>query len=315
MHLMTIGEVLGVGVTARGDPLRTASVLRLSTAGAEATVAIGVSRLGHRSRFVGCVGDDALGGRIRRDLAGEQVDVSHLHVLDGRPTAFMLREQRTTDRTVVSYYREGSAGSALGLAHVDDAFDALPSVDLLHVTGITPALSSRAEEATLHAVQRARSAGITVSFDVNFRRNLSRSSTISTVLRTISDSSDVVFIGDDELDVLGLSDDPAAAADAVLGRGPSEVVIKQGGEGALVVTADGDTARVRALPITVADVIGAGDSFVAGYLAARAEQKPLADRLAWGAFCAARTVGTHGDWEGLPTRDEVGTFALDGVVR
>ncbi len=52
-------------------------------------------------------------------------------------------------------------------------------------------------------------------------------------------------------------------------------------------------------------MIGAGDSFAAGYLAARAHDLGMAERLAWATVCAACTVGTQGDWEGLPTRSEV----------
>ncbi|GLZ00984.1 sugar kinase [Actinoplanes sp. NBRC 103695] len=314
MHLLTIGETLGVGATRPGNPLRTAAELRLSTAGAEATVAIGVSRLGHRVSYVGCVGDDALGRRVLRDLAGERVEVQHLHTVAGRPTGFMLRDLRTADRTVVTYYRDGSAGSAVRPAHVDFAFDALPTVDLVHLTGITPALSSDAEQAVRRAIERAHRAGIEVSFDVNHRHGLARSATVPGVLRTILERSTVVFVGDDELAVLGLPADPEAAA-AVLARGPGEVVVKRGRDGAFAALADGTTAATAAPDVTVADVIGAGDSFVAGYLAARAEGRPLAERLAQGTFCAARTVGTSGDWEGLPMRHEMTAAALTGVTR
>ncbi|MCQ0008188.1 carbohydrate kinase family protein [Actinomadura madurae] len=59
------------------------------------------------------------------------------------------------------------------------------------------------------------------------------------------------------------------------------------------------------MDVTVLDVIGAGDSFVAGYLAARGHGLPIPERLRWGTICAACTVGTRGDWEGLPTLSEL----------
>jgi 2-dehydro-3-deoxygluconokinase len=68
-------------------------------------------------------------------------------------------------------------------------------------------------------------------------------------------------------------------------------------------------------PVQVVDVVGAGDSFVAGYLAAGAEGLPIADRLRWATICAACTVGTAGDWEGLPTRSEIEQRGTLGVTR
>ena len=66
--------------------------------------------------------------------------------------------------------------------------------------------------------------------------------------------------------------------------------------------------------MTIADVIGAGDSFVAGYLAARCDGLDIEQRLSWATICAACTVGTHGDWEGLPTRSELRTRARIGLT-
>ncbi|MGH3415054.1 MAG: carbohydrate kinase family protein, partial [Actinocrinis sp.] len=89
-------------------------------------------------------------------------------------------------------------------------------------------------------------------------------------------------------------------------RGPSEVIVKRGEAGALAATAP-DCAIVtqRALRVRVADAIGAGDSFTAGYLAARCDGLGVKERLRWGTVAAACTVGTYGDWEGLPTRAEI----------
>ena len=92
-------------------------------------------------------------------------------------------------------------------------------------------------------------------------------------------------------------------------------MVKRGAAGACVATSSGETAHAPALQVTVADVIGAGDSFVAGYLAARAHGLGVAERLQWATVCAACTVGTHGDWEGLPTRGEVEARATVGVTQ
>lgn len=307
MRLLTFGEVLGVAATFTGDPLRTTRTLRLSTAGAEGTVAIGVSRLGHHSVFAGRVGADTLGERVIRDLAGEGVDTASIQAVEGAATAFMLRELRTAERTVVSYYRSGSAGSGLNVRDVQAAFERHPNVDLMHVTGITPGLSPTASHAIQAAVELARQRAITVSFDVNYRHTLPLSTALAPILQWLVERSDLVFVGDDELAVLDIptKTDPIRAAQELTRRGPAEVVVKCGAEGAIAVLADGTTAVAPSEQVQVADAIGAGDSFVAGYLASRAENAPPQQRLQWGNACGARTVGTSGDWEGLPTRSEL----------
>ena len=313
--LLTIGEAMGVAGTASGTPLATSTVLRLSTAGAEATVAIGMQRLGHSAAWVGTVGQDALGQRVVRDLAAEGVDTRFVRRVAGATTGFMLRDQRTADFVAVSYYRQGLAGTLLCPADVEAAYEGLDRVAVLHVTGITPLLSSTCRAAVHRAIDLAQDRGATVSFDVNYRRTLAEPGRASAAAHEILARTDVLFVGDDEVHLLVEEADPASAARALTACGPSEVAVKMGAAGACVATSTGATAHAPALRVTVADVIGAGDSFVAGYLAARAHGLPIADRLAWATVCAACTVGTHGDWEGLPTRDEVEARATVGVTQ
>lgn len=307
-RLLTIGETMGVAVTEVGDPLRTARALRLSTAGAESTVAIGLSRLGHEAVWVGVVGEDELGARVRRDLAAEGVDTRFVRTDPDHPTGFMIRELRTAEYTRVSYYRGDSAGAQLAPADIEAAMSAMsanPGLGLVHLTGITPALSQSCAEAVRRAVELARGARIPVSFDVNYRSTLPGSAGAAAFVRELLPEIDVLFVGDDELALVCDEADAERAARDLLARGPSEVVVKQGSNGALAVTADGAVAAHPALPVRVVDVIGAGDSFTAGYLAARFEGLAPDERLRWGTVAAACTVGTQGDWEGLPTRAEL----------
>lgn len=313
-RLLTIGETMGVAVTEVGDPLRTARGLRLSTAGAESTVAIGLRRLGHEAVWVGVVGEDELGARVLRDLAAEGVDTGFARVDPERPTGFMIRELRTADYTRVTYYREHSAGSRLSPADVAVALSAAADLDLVHLTGITPALSESCREAVRHLVELAKRAGIPVSFDVNYRSTLPGSAGLAAFINQLLPEIALLFVGDDELALVTDETDPQRAARELVTRGPAEVVVKQGADGALAVTADGGQCEQPALPARVVDAIGAGDSFTAGYLAARCDGLSLTDRLRWGAVAAACTVGTHGDWEGLPTRADLHRRSAGGSI-
>ncbi len=312
--LLTVGEALGVGATDPGTPLRTATVLRLSTAGAEATVAIGARRLGLDAAWVGTVGVDEIGTRVLRDLASEGVDTRFVRRVDDVPTGFMLRDHRTPDFTAVSYYRRGLAGSQLSAQDIRTAFDGLDQIATVHLTGLTPLLSATAHEAVQETVVLAGNGGATISCDVNYRAAVGSRDEARAVMAELLPHLDLLFVGDDELDLVSDETDPHRAIQALSQQGVTEVVAKLGSAGALASRTGHDPQSIPSLPVTVSDVIGAGDSFVAGYLAARHHDLDLATRLAWGTTCAACTVGTRGDWEGLPELTQIDYRQRIGVT-
>ncbi|WP_254898209.1 sugar kinase [Kitasatospora sp. NA04385] len=286
-------------------PIKLGPAMELSVAGAESNVAIGLARLGHRAAWVGAVGDDAFGALVLRTLRAEGVDTTHARTdRTGRPTGLLIRENGIGDLARVGYYRTGSAGSALRDYDVLPALD--PAVRILHLTGITPALSESAAEAVLAAAERARALGILVCLDVNYRARLWSPVRAREVLRPLARSADVLVASADELHLVcdepGLDEDGAVAA--LLAQGRREVVLTRGGDGASVTTADGTvTAAARRVPVT--DVIGAGDAFVAGYLSATLDGLDPAARLHRATATGAFAVATRGDWEGLPVRDDL----------
>jgi sugar/nucleoside kinase (ribokinase family) len=297
--LLTIGETMVSLRTAR--PMRLGGDAHLSIAGSESNVAIGLSRLGHQVAWSGAVGNDEPGRLIQRTLRAEGVDTSRLRFSDESFTGFIAFDQPSQDITRVSYHRRGSAGSTITPDEVGAAIDATQP-RLLHVTGITPALSESARAATLAAVRTAFSAGIQVSLDVNYRARLWSRAEAATALRELLPHVQTVFASDDELDLLTDADDPVR--DLIAHSRVDHVIVTAGGKGAWAHTADGTIHR-PALPVTVVDSIGAGDAFVSGYLSATLDGLSPEHRLeratTSGAFCVTAT----GDWESLPTRADL----------
>lgn len=307
-EVVTLGEAMASLRSA--TPLRLGGTMHLSVAGAEANVAIGLARLGHAVRWVGRIGADELGALVLRTLRAENVDVGHARVdRHGRPTGLLLLESRAGDLMRASYYRAGSAGSLLS---ANDVLPALvPGVRVLHLTGITPALGSSAAEAVLAAVARARELGVTVCLDVNYRSRLWSVDDAHRVLLPLARSADMLVASADELALV--SDDLTAgepdAVRALLANGLREVVVTRGADGASGHTPDGSVS-LPARPVPVADVVGAGDAFVAGYLSGLLDGLDLPGRLDRAVTTGAFAVATRGDWEGLPTREELAL--LDG---
>ena len=307
IEALTFGEVMAV---LRGPgPFRLGGSLSLSVAGAEGNVAIGLARLGHRVAWAGRVGADELGELVIRTLRAEGADVSLVSVDPSRPTGLMLAERRIGDLVRVSYYRSGSAGSQLGPADVLPAL--VPGVRLLHVTGITLALSPAARQAVTAAVERAHEIGATVSVDVNYRARLWPPEEARAALRPVIAQADLVIASADELALVSDDDEPAVAevAGRLLAEGATQVVVKQGADGATAYTADGVVSH-PARPVPVADVVGAGDAFVAGYLSATLDGLAVPACLDRAAVTAAFAVARSGDWEGLPTRAELSLLDL-----
>jgi 2-dehydro-3-deoxygluconokinase len=300
--LITVGETMGLVRAIEYGPLRHARFLQLGIAGAESNVAIGVRRLGHRATWVGHLGTGDIGDLVESTLRGEGVELV-VRRDDRRPTGLMLKSQRTSDTTKVTYYRAGSAASAL--RPEDLPLDRIAAAEILHVTGITPALSPSCLGAVEAAVDHARRTGTTVSFDVNHRSALWSDDEARPVLRRLAARSDVVFAGEDEGQLLIAG--PAGAAELarrIADLGPTEVVVKRGAAGALALV-EGRQLEEPGHRVTAVDHVGAGDAFVAGYLVGKLDGATADERLRLANLTGAFAVTVSGDWEGAPTRDEL----------
>jgi 2-dehydro-3-deoxygluconokinase len=296
--VVCLGEAM-VTVRSHGR-MRIGGAATMSVAGAESNVAIGLSRLGHEVAWVGRVDSGELGELVVRTLRAEGVVVDGVQRDARRPIGVMFREQRTGDIVHVAYVRRGSSGSALDPDELEAAL--APPPTLLHVSGITPALSESNASATARALRRARDAGAVTSLDVNYRSRLWSRDEASAALRPMLADVDVLFASTDELSLVLDVDPPSGPV--------AEVVVTHGADGAEAWDG-GQHARLPARSVVSVDPVGAGDAFVAGYLSARLDGHGLKERLARGTDVAAVAVGSAGDWEGLPTREELAAFAGD----
>lgn len=307
--LVTFGETMALFAARRTGPLRFARDFDLGLGGAESNVAIGVARLGHSVTWVGRVGDDEFGDLIRATLLGEGVDTRAIPD-DEAPTGLMIKGRRTADLIDVSYYRKGSAGSRLAPADLDPAL--IRGARVLHLSAITPALSASAREATRHAVAAARSAGVLVSLDVNYRRALWSPEEAGRWLRDVIRDVDVLFATVPEGRLVTDVTEPVALAEALASLGPRHVLIKSGAEGALELS-DGVVRHAEPYEVTEVDPVGAGDAFAAGWLADWLAGAEPAERLRTACAAGAFAVTSQGDWESLPRRRDLSLLRRGGA--
>ncbi len=304
--VVTAGETMVLGVPARPGRLRHATSLELKIGGAESNLAIALSRLGISAGWVGFLGEDEPGQLVLDRIRGEGVDTSRVRRLRDYPTGLYLREQVGQEARVY-YYRRGSAASTMAPGALDPEY--LDGAKFLHLTGITPALSAECRDFVLWAARKARERGVRVSFDVNYRSKLWSPGEASAFAEELLPGVDLLFVGDEEARALWGRDDEGFLRE-LAAMGPQEVVLKKGEGGSVAVLGD-EVLEQPAFPVVEVDPVGAGDAFVAGYLAGHLWDLGPEERLRVANAMGALSVATLGDYEGLPHEEELRAF-LEG---
>ncbi len=299
LEVVTLGETMVLLLAEQSGPMREATTFRRHVAGAESNVAIGLSRLGQRTGWISRLGDDEFGQAVLLRIRGEGVDTSLVRLDARAPTGLVIRERREVGAIEQVYYRRGSAASYLSPDDLDPAY--IGGARFLHLTGITPALSASCREAVFAAADIARSAGVSVVLDPNYRSRLWPPDDARRVLRELVSLCDVLMPGYEEAELLTGESDPERASRQLLALGPRTVVVKLGAQGALAVTQD-QVVRGPAIPLErVVDPVGAGDAFAAGFLAASLRGFDIPEALALANRCGALAMTIYGDTESLPT--------------
>lgn len=265
--------------------------------GSAANVAVALARLGHEVRFATSWGDDergrTLAGRLRQDgieLAGDPHAVGH------------------TSTAVATIGSDGAASYEFDLAWRLHPVEAGLDARVVHTCSLGAVLSPGCDD-VVALLERMRETA-TISYDVNARPAITGTGpALVTQVEKVAALSDIVKASDEDLEVLYGEGDPITGAKRLLALGPAAVVVTRGADGATWLTRTQEI-HVAAVPVVVADTIGAGDTFCAGVIDALWRRDLLgADRrrvlaevtrdaavsvLAHAARAAAITVGRPG---------------------
>jgi fructokinase len=232
--------------------------------GALFNTAIALGRLGVPSGFFCGLSTDLFGEQLREVLQAAGVDTS-LSVRSSRPTT-MAWVRLKGGHATYTFYDEGTA---LRMLSPDDLPDLPPSVSAL-VFGCISLLGEPCGSAYEALQAREAPARVTV-LDPNIRRGfidaMGGEASLRARLDRMTARADIWKASDEDLAWVMGNGDPEAQARDILSRGPRLVLITLGGDGALAVSAQG-TVHVPAPKVTVADTVGAGDTFTAGVLTA-----------------------------------------------
>lgn len=269
--------------------------------GDSSNFAIAAARQGARVAYVSALGDDPYGHALRALWTREGVD--HASVATD-PEAFTAVYFVTHDAGGhhFSFFRAGSAASRMTPARLPRA--RIAAAKVLHLSGISLAISTGACDAGYAAIETARAAGVRVSFDTNLRRKLWSLERARAVMNDVIGLCDICLPSyDDVLAITGLSD-PDALVDHCLRRGAKTVALKLGAEGALVADAT-QRLRIAPHPCRPLDATGAGDTFGGAFVARLVAGDGLEAAARYAAVAAALSTEGYGAVDPIPNAARV----------
>jgi 5-dehydro-2-deoxygluconokinase len=311
--LVTMGRI-GVDLypLQTGVPLPRVTSFGKFLGGSAANVAVAAARLGRRTAVITRTGDDPFGAYLHEALRGFGVDDRWVTAVAGLPTPVTFCEVFPPDDFPLYFYRHPRAPDLEIDAH-DLDLDAIRAARVFWVTG-TGLSEEPSRTATLAALAHRGKAGTTV-FDLDWRPMFWPEPDSARRFYAEALRHTTVAVGNvDEVEVATGERDPHAAARALLRAGVELAVVKQGPKGVLAVSAEGGSAEVPPLPVTVLNGLGAGDAFGGslchGLLAGWDLERIMRYGNAAGAIVASRLECSSA----MPTADEIESAVTAGAV-
>jgi 2-dehydro-3-deoxygluconokinase len=268
---------------------------------------IAAARAGARCSYVTAVGDDSFGHSLLQLWREAHIDIAQAAIDKVAPTGVYFVTHGPAGHEF-SYRRAGSAAARMTLSAVQR--DAIASSKILHLSGISLAISPHARAQCMEALRVAKAAGAQISFDSNLRLKLWSLADARAVMQEVIAQTDIFLPSLDDVMALSGLQAPQAMVQWSHALGAKTVVLKLGAKGVLV-SHQGALSRIPALRVQAVDATGAGDCF-AGNLLARmclGDSVPQAARYANAA--AALAVQGFGAVAPLPKPDAVYTLLVD----
>lgn len=272
---------------ARGETIAATHVAR-RFGGKGANQAVAAARFGGRTTLVACVGDDPAGEHAIENLSANMVDTAHIaRSSSSTGTAFVLVDADGENEIVIA----SGANLDLTAEHVQAALEGL-GVNRADVVGIGFEVCDEVVRAAIAHVGE-RGAELVVN-----------PSPVRPLPEPLADCDSTVILNAAEAACLASTDDPRSAAAEIASRLGARVVLTLGAQGALLI--DGDVVtEISSLQVTARDTVGAGDTLLGAYCAARAAEVELAQSVRLAVAAAALSVTSSGAQEAMPTLSEV----------
>jgi len=291
----------------KGVPLNEVKAFFPSAGGSVSNILVEASRLGLKTGFLGCVGDDEFGTLVLNDFKAQNVDISHVKRVKGFATGIAFYSvDETGDRHYIFYRFPGYSDPETMLKPEDIDEGYIASTKMFHYSEamLRKALT---RETVFRILEVAKEHNVSVSYDPNVREALwSNREEFQLTQRRVLRLTDVFLSTFREATLIGGGSNVEETLDNVLNLGPSTVVIREGEQ--YHVAFKGERMVIPIFKVKAVDTSGAGDVFVAGFLAGLAKQWPVDKAVMLGSAVAAIKVMSAGTRGKLPTMEDALKF-------
>ncbi|XP_031110387.1 probable fructokinase-6, chloroplastic isoform X2 [Ipomoea triloba] len=306
--------------TTSGLSLAEAPAFKKAPGGAPANVAVGISRLGGSSAFIGKVGEDEFGYMLADILKENNVNSEGMRFDPGARTALAFVTLRKDGEREFMFYRNPSADMLLKPSELD--LELIKKAKIFHYGSIS-LITEPCKSAHVAAAKAAKDAGVILSYDPNLRLPLWPSAESAREgIFSIWETADIIKISEEEISFLTQGEDPFN--DDVVRKlyhpNLKLLLVTEGPAGCRYYTKE-FSGRVTGLMVEAVDTTGAGDAFVAGLLTQLSsdvtllkDEERLRDALRFANACGALTVTERGAIPALPTREAVLSAMLKSVA-
>ncbi len=308
MQITAIGEIL-VDMTQTGVDASGNAVFAAIPGGAPANLAVAARKLGVKTAFVGCVGNDPFGMILKRTLRCYDVDASGLQTSDNADTTLAVVTVDASGERSFAFCRKPGADTQIDRSR---ALESVRNAGILHFGSVSLA-SPACRDTIVAAVKLAKENGALITYDPNYRASLWHSEDEAiAVMRSVLPLCDVVKISEEETELLTGFSAPEDAAKALTDRGVRLAVVTLGANGAYWRYGT-DSGTVPGFKVKVADTNGAGDTFFGAFVSRIAKHGGLdgltpetIDRFVRYANRAASiTASRPGAIPAMPTENEL----------
>lgn len=310
-----------------GSRLEDVTSFAKSVGGCPSNIAIGTARLGLKSGLVTRVGDEQMGRYVKEQMAREGVSLDGIATDPVRLTSLVLLSVENDKTFPLIFYRDNCADGALDESDIDEAF--IKSSASVLVTG-THFAKPNTDAAQRKAMRIARAHGAKVILDIDYRPNLwglaghaageeryIKSDKVSEHLKTILPDCDLIVGTEEEVHIAAGTENTLEALRIIRALSSAVIVLKRGPMGCVVYPDAIPDALDKGIvgkgfPIEVYNVLGAGDSFMSGFLRGWLKGEDHATSATWANACGAFAVSRLLCSPEIPTWDELQYFLKHG---
>ena len=336
--IVTFGEIMLRLKTPGNERFFQSGMLEASFGGGEANVAVSLANFGMNAAYITSLPDNDIGRACVMELRKYGVDTSGIVLGSGRMGVYYLEAGTNQRPSKVVYDREGSSISQIESGRIDWE-DIFRDAGWFHITGITPALSQSAAEASLEAVKKAKANGLTVSCDLNYRAKLWRyGKKASEAMAELAEFTDVLIANEEDCQkALGIESDVQVGDGAYVTEAYRDLTQKvlsayknvkliaitlresvsaNHNDWSACMSSRSDFMVSRKYSITdIVDRVGGGDAFAAGliYGLNTVEEPQKALDFAVGASCLKHSIA--GDFNRVSVEEVERLVSGDGAGR